>query len=96
MRVAASAIDDRAGKLSAMRHHGENVSPDRRIFAPAVIDNNHASFGYFVDEITDRSGWNASRAIKQSVSASRQSKPGIERFDAQTLARNAEPVQCVA
>ena len=34
MRVAASAIDDRAGKLSAMRHHGENVSPDRCIFAP--------------------------------------------------------------
>src|SRR5262249_55943787 len=70
MGVAAGAVDHSTGNLSAVRHHRENVSPDCGVFAAAVIDDDHASFRYFVDEVTDRSRRNTSGTVQQGVRAS--------------------------
>src|SRR5262245_10153525 len=96
VRIAAGAINNSAWDIAAMRHHRQDVAPHRRVFAAAVVDNDHVALRYIIDEVTDGSGWHARWSVKQCEGPAGQTKPGIEWFDTQALTGNAKPVKRIA
>ena len=95
MHVAAGAIDHRAGDAAAVSHGGEDVAPDRGVFAAAVIEDNDGVRFEVVDVIAHRAGRRGGRPIQDRESAAREPETMIEGLDAETLACDAEAVEGV-
>jgi hypothetical protein len=90
--VAAGAIDHGACNSAAMSDHSQNVTPNGRIFAATVIDDDDAAFGNAVNEISDRAGRLAGGSVQQREGTAGGSERVIERLDAETLPCNPEAV----
>ena len=96
MRVAARAVDHRAGNAALVGDPGEDVAPHGRILAAAVVQHHHAARQHIVDVIADRAGRVARGTVENRERAAGQPEAGIERLDVQALAGDAEPIERVA
>ena len=95
-RVAARAVDHRAGDSTAVRDLRQNIAPDRGVFPAAVVDGNDRAGRDVINEFTDRPGGFAHRAIEHGERPARRAKTWIAWLDIQALARNAQAVERVA
>ena len=96
MRVAARAIDHRAGDAALVRDPRQDVAPHGRILAAAVVQHHHAPRPHIVDVVTNRAGGIARGAIQDREGAAGQAEAWIERLDVQALPGDAESIERVA
>ena len=95
-RIAASAIDHRAGDAAAMGDLGEDIAPDGGVFASAIINRDDRAGRDVVNEVADGASRLADRTVQQREGASGEAKARIARFDAKALSGDAEAVERVA
>src|SRR5689334_8287145 len=79
-----------------MCHPGQDVSPDCRVLAPAIIEHHHRSGRYIVDVIAYRARRLAGGSVENRVGAPGQAKMMIERLNSETLSSDPKPVHGVA
>src|SRR5438067_3298159 len=79
-----------------MCHPGQDVSPDRGVLAPPILEHQNRSGRYIVDVIAYRARRLAGGSVENRVGAPSQSKMMIERLNSETLSGDPKPFHGVA
>ena len=96
MRVAAGAIDHRARDAARLGDPRQNVAPDGRVLAAAVVQHDNVPGRHIVDVVAHRPGGISRRPVKNREGAARQAELRVQWLDVEALPRDAQPIQRVA
>jgi hypothetical protein len=94
--VTIDAVDHGAGERTPMGDFGQDVAPHRGIFAPFVVQGDHAARRDIIDVIAHRARRHRGGAVEQRECAAGHLEIGATGEDTATLTRDGEPVQGVA
>ena len=96
VRVAAGAVDHRAGDAPPVSHPGQDVAPHRRVLAAAVVEHDHAPRLDIVDVVADSPGRLAGGPVQNRERTTGHAETRVERLDVQTLAGDAQSIERIA
>ena len=96
MRVAARAVDHGTAKPALVGDPRQDVAPDGRILAAAVVEHHDVTGRDIVYVIAHGAGRLARWPVENGERAAGQAHAVIERFDAEALAGDAEAIHGVA